>query len=66
MKLTVLLMLVFTLNLSAKGFGQGKNISMSVEGQTVRDIFGIIEKESDYRFFYNDDFKDIDKTIDRG
>lgn len=64
MKLTVLLMLVFTLNLSAKGFGQGKNISMSVEGQTVRDIFGIIEKESDYRFFYNDDFKDIDKTID--
>ncbi len=54
-------MLVFTLNLSATGFGQ---ISFEAKGKSIRDVFGILEKETNYRFFYNDDLKSVDKTID--
>ena len=61
MKLSALLMIVFALNLSATGFGQ---FSFTSEGKKVRDVLDIIEKESNYRFFYNDEFESIDKVID--
>jgi len=61
MKITVLLLLVFTLNLSATGFGQ---ISMNENGKSVKEILSIIENETDYRFFYNDDLKSIDNVVD--
>jgi TonB-dependent starch-binding outer membrane protein SusC len=61
MKLSVLLMLVFTLNISAIGFGQ---FSFKAEGKTVREVFDIIEQGSNYRFFYNDEFESASKIID--
>jgi len=53
MKLSTILVMVFTLNLSATSFSQ---FSFSIEGKKIRDVFQIIENESNYRFFYNDDF----------
>lgn len=61
MKLTIILMLIFTLNLSATGFGQ---ISLNEKGKSVKEILGILEKETSYRFFYNDDLKSIDNLVD--
>lgn len=61
MKLTIILMLVFTLNLSATGFGQ---ISMNEKGKSVKEILGLLEKETSFRFFYNDDLKAIDNLVD--
>lgn len=61
MKMTIILMLVFTLNVSATGFGQ---ISISEKGKSVKEVLGILEKETSYRFFYNDDLKSIDKMVD--
>jgi TonB-linked SusC/RagA family outer membrane protein len=61
MKLTIFLMLVFTLNLSATGFGQ---ISFETNGKSLREIFNMLEKETNYRFFYNDDLKSIDNIVD--
>jgi TonB-linked SusC/RagA family outer membrane protein len=61
MKMTIILMLVFTLNLSATGFGQ---ISLNEKGKSVKEVLGILEKETNYRFFYNDDLKSIDKMVD--
>jgi TonB-linked SusC/RagA family outer membrane protein len=61
MKFTIILMLVFSLNLSATGFGQ---ISFDAKGKSIREVFGILEKESNYRFFYNDDFISIDNVVD--
>ena len=61
MKITVLLLLVFTLNLSATGFGQ---ISMHEDGKSLKEILNLIENETDYRFFYNDDLKSIDNVVD--
>lgn len=61
MKLTIILMLVFTLNLSATGFGQ---ISVEARNKSIREVFNILEKETSYRFFYNDALKSVDKTVD--
>ena len=61
MKLSAILMVVFTLNLSATGFGQ---FSFSSDGKKIREIMDIIEKESNYRFFYNDEFESVDKVVD--
>lgn len=61
MKLTIILALVFSLNLSATGFGQ---ITLSEKGKSVKEILSILEKETSYRFFYNDDIKVIDTVVD--
>jgi TonB-linked SusC/RagA family outer membrane protein len=61
MKISALLMVTFTLNISAIGFGQ---FSFTSEGKTVREIFDIIEKESNYRFFYNDQFEFVNMPVD--
>lgn len=42
MRLSILLMLVFTLHLSATGFGQ---ISFEAKNMPIRDVFEILEKE---------------------
>jgi TonB-linked SusC/RagA family outer membrane protein len=60
MKISVILMVTFTLNISATGFGQ---FSFKAEGKTVRDVFDIIEKESNYRFFYNDEFESVSNIV---
>ena len=61
MKLTAILMVVFSLSISATGFGQ---FTFMAEGKTVREIFNIIEQGSNYRFFYNDDFETASKVLD--
>jgi TonB-linked SusC/RagA family outer membrane protein len=61
MKITILLTLVFSLNLSAIGFGQ---ITVNEHGKSVKEILGIIENETNYRFFYNDDLKSINSLVD--
>jgi TonB-linked SusC/RagA family outer membrane protein len=60
MKLSAIMLVVFTLNISATGFGQ---FSFKAEGKTVRDVFDIIEQGSNYRFFYNDKFESASKII---
>jgi TonB-linked SusC/RagA family outer membrane protein len=60
MKLSTILMMVFALNLSAIGFSQ---FTFTAEGKKVREVFNIIEKESNYRFFYNDELESIDKVV---
>ena len=59
MKLSTILLIVFTLNTYAEGFGQ---ISINTEGKSILEILTTIEQESNYRFFYNEDFLKIDKV----
>jgi len=61
MKLSAILMVVFSLNISATGFSQ---FTFTAEGKTVREIFNIIEQGSNYRFFYNDEFVTASKIMD--
>ena len=38
-------------------------ITIDVKSQPIRQILRNIEKTSDYKFFYNNDLLDLDKTI---
>ena len=58
MKLTALIILFFTLNVSANGFGQEK-ISLRAKKTEIGGVLRSIEKQSNYRFLYNNDLEDI-------
>ncbi len=64
MKLTTIITLVFTCSIYASGYSQSTRISQEMKGCTIREVFQKIESESRYRFFYNDDLKEIDRRID--
>lgn len=61
MRLSVILMVAFTLNISATGFGQ---FSFKTEQKTIREILDIVENGSNYRFFYNDEFESVNQILD--
>ena len=65
MKLTAFLILLFVVDASAS-FSQSTKISVKVENETLSEIFGKIEAQSEYRFFYqNEQIRDSGrKTVD--
>jgi len=64
MKLTTVLLLAFLTQIGAAVYSQNTKFSLNLKEQTVRDVFKIIEEQSQYRFFFNDDFKLIDEKVD--
>ena len=62
MKLTALLTFFFTLNVSANGFGQEK-ISLKVKKAEISGVLRSIEKQTIYRFLYNDKLEDIREKV---
>ena len=63
MKLTSILVLFFTLQISASVYSQSTKFNYDFRGKTVREVFNIIESNSHFRFFFNDDFKYIDEVV---
>lgn len=62
MKLTILLILFFTLNVAANGFGQDR-VSLRVKKTEIGGVLRSIEEQTQYRFLYNNDLKDIREKI---
>ena len=58
MKLTAVLTLIFTLNVAANGFGQDK-INLRVKNTAIEGVLRTIEKQTNYRFLYNNNLQDI-------
>ncbi|MEP7259490.1 MAG: carboxypeptidase-like regulatory domain-containing protein, partial [Flavitalea sp.] len=56
MKLTAIVLLTFTLHLSAAGLGQG--ITLSVRNTPLEKVFKEIKKQSGYQFLYNNQMLD--------
>ena len=63
MRLSLILNLICTVAISANSFSQSENISMNLHNAKVKDILKSIENQSDYRFFYNDELSDINRTV---
>lgn len=63
MKLSVLLTCMLSANMLASVYSQNARFDLNVTNQSVRDVLKIIEDESQFRFFYNDDFTDLNKTL---
>ena len=63
MKLSALFLMFLSLNLSASVYSQNTRFTVDLNGKSVREVFQFIEKESEFRFFYNDDFNYIDEVV---
>jgi TonB-dependent SusC/RagA subfamily outer membrane receptor len=63
MKLSILLTFMFSVNMMASVYSQNARFDLEINDQSVRDVLRTIEEESNFRFFFNDDFKDLDKKI---
>jgi len=63
MRLICILTLVFTLQLSASVWSQNTAMSISLKNSTLQELFTQIEKNSTYRFFYNNDEIDVNQHI---
>jgi TonB-dependent starch-binding outer membrane protein SusC len=63
MKLTILILLICTMQLSASITLHGQNLNLQIRNKSIRNILKTIEEESSYRFFFNDSFSDLDKNV---
>ena len=63
MKNSILIFLITIAQLSASVTIHGQNLTLMAEGKTVREVFKQIENETNYRFFYNEEFRDLSKSL---
>lgn len=63
MKLTTIFIIALTMHLSATVYSQSTKFSLDFKDKTVREVFNMIENQSRFRFFFNDDFKLIDEKV---
>src|SRR5256885_1716292 len=62
MKLSIVLLLFCVLNASADGFAQ-QTVTLNYNKTGIDDILSVIEKQTSYRFLYNNDLPDLKKKI---
>ena len=63
MRLCVLFSIIFTWNASASVFSQLIHFEKSGLNTTVKDVLKTIERQTDYTFFYNDAFLDLNRPF---
>ncbi len=63
MKISFFFILLATIHVSASVYSQNTSFDLSVKNKTMREVFKQIEQKSEFRFFYNDEFKDLNKQI---
>src|SRR5688500_19437513 len=62
MKITSFLLLVCVLQVSARGFGQGK-LNLRYKNAEIAGILINIEKQTNYRFLYNNQLQGIRQKV---
>jgi len=63
MKLTWAFILILNLQMSASVWSQTTTMSLKMKNSTLQELFTKIEKNSEYRFFYNNDEVDVSQRI---
>lgn len=64
MKLTTILLLITTLQLSAVSYSQEARVNIKLNNGSIVDVFNEIEKQTEFRIFYKVDLLDMNKKID--
>ncbi len=62
MKLTITMLLLVVFQTGASVFSQGTRLEYTATDKTLKEIFKDIEHQSEFRFFYNDDFNVLNKV----
>ena len=63
MKLTYFFFIVSFFQVYANSYGQHKKVTLSLNNVTVEQVFGEIEKVTDYRFFYNINSLNLNRKV---
>jgi TonB-dependent starch-binding outer membrane protein SusC len=63
MKFSSFLLLIATLHSYASGYSQEAKFNFSVQNKTMLEVLRMIEKQSDYRFFFSDNYQELSNTI---
>jgi TonB-dependent starch-binding outer membrane protein SusC len=63
MKFTILLALITSLNVSASLYSQDTKLNLSVKDKTVKEVIKLIENQSNFRFFFSDDYLDLNRKV---
>ncbi len=61
-KLTIFLSLFFVVQLSANVYSQTK-LNIDSKNKTVKEVLADIENQSEFRFFYNEQFTDLNRYV---
>jgi TonB-linked SusC/RagA family outer membrane protein len=62
MKLTITMLLLVVFQAGASIYSQGTRLEYAANDKTLKEILKDIEKETEFRFFYNDDFNVLNKV----
>ena len=63
MKLLIVFFFTGLLGVSASTYSQQTKLSMKVDEATVKEVFKLIEEKSEFVFFYNEDFVDVNRKV---
>lgn len=63
MKVTFLLVLITVLQVSASVYSQSTKLALDVKDMQLSDVIKTIEEKSDYRFFFSDNYKEMDTKV---
>jgi len=63
MKLTFILLTLFTLHVTATVYSQGTKITLNMENVSIKEVLQKIESQTDFRFIYENEKINLDKKI---
>ena len=63
MQLVIAISLIAVINVAAAVYSEGEKISINVEDVQLRELFREIENNSGYAFFFNDQYRELDKRV---
>lgn len=63
MKITMIFLLTGVLQVSATVYSQNTKISFDLKDISVKEVLNEIERTTEFRFFYNENFTDLDRTV---
>lgn len=64
MKLIVALLVLSLVEVQASVYSQSKKFTFDLHGKPIREVLKSIEQNSKFKFFYNEDFINVDKVVD--
>ncbi len=63
MKISLMILVLTVGQVSAKVYSQSQSLNLTADNQTIHSVFRQIESETNYRFFYNDEFGDLSRSV---
>lgn len=63
MKLTALLLVVFTMHVTATVYSQNARLTLNMQGNTIKEVLQQIEAQSEYRFIYENEKVKLDTKV---